>query len=195
MDAPIFSQDWHSHNIPALTEVLAKFKGQPNIHALEIGCFEGMGTLWMLNNILTDPSCFIECVDTFQGSAEHAHFGIPFETSRLKFLTNINNDRKVGLRVGTSSNVLAEMISDRRRQFDIVYVDASHMAVDVLSDLVLSWPLLKKGGVMFMDDMEWPGTDGSALHTPKPAITAFLNIYCEQLKILHMGYSVAVEKV
>ena len=106
MSDPVFSADWHSHNIPALTEVLAKFKGQSNIRALEIGCFEGKGTLWMLENILTDKASRITCIDTFQGSAEHAHFGMSFETARLKFQTNIGDDPKVSLIVGKSHAVL-----------------------------------------------------------------------------------------
>ena len=36
-----FTKDWFSGNIPLWTEVLAPFKGKPNIHYLEIGVFGG----------------------------------------------------------------------------------------------------------------------------------------------------------
>ncbi len=39
--------------------------------------------------------------------------------------------------------------------FDVVYVDASHMAGDVLSDAVLAWKLLAPGGIMIFDDYAW----------------------------------------
>jgi hypothetical protein len=33
--------------------------------------------------------------------------------------------------------------------------DGSHRARDVLEDAVLSWPLLKVGGIMLFDDYLW----------------------------------------
>lgn len=41
------------------------------------------------------------------------------------------------------------------QQFDLIYIDGSHMRVDVMMDAVLAWPLLKAGGVMVFDDYEW----------------------------------------
>ena len=39
--------------------------------------------------------------------------------------------------------------------FDFIYIDGSHMRVDVLLDAVLAWQLLKPGGIMALDDYEW----------------------------------------
>jgi hypothetical protein len=39
--------------------------------------------------------------------------------------------------------------------FDFIYIDGSHMRVDVLLDAVLAWQLLKPGGFMVLDDYEW----------------------------------------
>lgn len=195
MNAPVFTADWFSQNIPALTEVLAKFKGQPDIRTLEIGCFEGRGTLWLLNNILTDETSSIDCIDTFGGSAEHSDLNFPFHDVQQHFLHNIGANYRVATYKGKSDETLTRLrYNGYGCDYDIVYVDGSHMAVDVLSDLVLSWPLLKQGGIMFMDDFEWPGTDGIEIHRPKVAIEAFLRIFADQLKIVHQGYSVAVEK-
>ena len=35
---------------------------------------------------------------------------------------------------------------------DVAYIDGSHRACDVLTDAVLSWPLLKVGGMIVFDD-------------------------------------------
>lgn len=48
-----FTEDWFSGNIPLWTEVLAPFKGKPDIHYLEIGVWEGRSAIWVLENILT----------------------------------------------------------------------------------------------------------------------------------------------
>ena len=38
--------------------------------------------------------------------------------------------------------------------YDLVYLDGSHMAADVLEDAVLSFPLLKPGGILIFDDYQ-----------------------------------------
>lgn len=190
MNAPAYTIDWFSQNIEALTQVLAKFKGRPNVRALEIGCFEGRGTLWLLDNILTGQGSWIHCIDTFTGSAEHEHFGIGFADTFQRFTENVPVNRRT-LDHQESSEALRRLC----KEFDIAYIDGSHTAPDVLSDLVLTWPLIKKGGIMFMDDFLWPGTDQVEQHRPRIAIEAFLSIFTEQLKIVYQGYSVAVEKL
>jgi predicted O-methyltransferase YrrM len=78
--------------------------------------------------------------------------------------------------------------------YDIVYIDGSHAAPDVLADAVLSWSLLKKGGIMIFDDymLDWelPPQD-----RPKIAIEAFLRIHKNELQKLHQGYQIIVKKI
>ena len=82
---------------------------------------------------------------------------------------------------------LADLIAERRPEpFDLVYIDGSHQAPDVLTDAVLAFQLLKVGGVMIFDDYLWsmdrPGTQ-DVLMMPKPAIDAFLNIFQRKTNI------------
>lgn len=59
---------------------------------------------------------------------------------------------------GCSDEHLARLIAGGFRQrFDLVYIDGSHYSHDVLSDAVLSFPLLKVGGHMLFDDYLWRG--------------------------------------
>jgi hypothetical protein len=59
---------------------------------------------------------------------------------------------------------------------------------------VLSWPLLKQGGLMTFDDYEWQ-QDPNVLRRPKPAIDAFLTVYKTRYRLVHKGYQVTVEKL
>ena len=52
---------------------------------------------------------------------------------------------------GTSENKLIELIN-KGVLADLIYIDGSHLAKDVLSDAILSWKLLKPSGVMIFDD-------------------------------------------
>ena len=64
-----FSQDWFSHNIPNFEFIKTILPERNNI--LEIGCFEGRASCWMLENFIGDHGELV-CIDTFKGSAEHA---------------------------------------------------------------------------------------------------------------------------
>ena len=77
--------------------------------------------------------------------------------------------------------------------YDIVYIDGSHAAPDVIVDTVLSWQLLKKGGIMIFDDYLW-NRDWSPEKTPKIAVDAFLNIFKKELQVIHMKFQVIIKK-
>ena len=49
---PRFSVDWFSNNIPTWNRYLKRFKGK-EVNAMEVGSYEGMSALWLLDNILT----------------------------------------------------------------------------------------------------------------------------------------------
>jgi hypothetical protein len=57
----------------------------------------------------------------------------------------------------------------------------------------MAWPLLKSGGVMVFDDYTW-GDPRDLLHRPKLAVDAFVNIYAEELSLVHIGYQLALRK-
>ena len=71
-----FQADWFSPTIDEWTETLAEYKAKPNVSFLEIGSFEGRSAIWLLENILTDPTAHLTCVDTWHGSAEHQGTGL-----------------------------------------------------------------------------------------------------------------------
>lgn len=87
---------------------------------------------------------------------------------------------------------------DMRESYDFIYIDGDHHAASVLEDAVLSFPLLKKGGIMIFDDYRWGEqleTTPERLNIPKPAIDAFLDIYADKIKVLLKDYQVIIEKI
>jgi hypothetical protein len=67
---PKYSVDWFSNNIPGWEKLFSSLgiKGTHFLNFLEVGCFEGRATNYMLENILTGRECKIHVVDTFGGS-------------------------------------------------------------------------------------------------------------------------------
>lgn len=68
-DGFIFTADWFSHNIPVWQRILNEIKNKKN-NILEIGCFEGRATVWMIRNLLLHPESTITVVDSFAMGSE-----------------------------------------------------------------------------------------------------------------------------
>lgn len=200
---PHFTEDWTSGHFPAwerlFFEVLGWDPGQPRL-AVEVGSFEGRSTLWFLEHLLRHPNSRIACIDTFEGGAEHtaAQTGGLLDRFRANLEASTRAHKAEVLR-GDSFSGLSALIA-RGLRADLVYIDGSHAAPDVLADLVLAFRLLPPGGVILCDDYLWaraPTAQIDILDSPKLAIDAFTNIHRRRLELVPWGYhwQLAVRKV
>ena len=196
-----FTEDWFSHVVPVWDQIL--FTHAPS-RLLEIGSYEGRSTCYLIEYLTAARSIELHCVDTWQGGVEHDRSGMVAVEQR--FDKNVARARAAAPRrvelhkhKGLSSDVLARLLaSGLREHFDLIYVDGSHQAPDVLLDAVLSFQLLKVGGVLIFDDYVWamgePG-EQDYYQMPKPAIDAFVNVHQRKLKALQYPlYQVYFEK-
>jgi len=163
---------------------------------LEIGCFEGRASVWMLQNGL-DPDGKLTCIDTFQGSEEHAAMGLDLNELFETFKQNVDEgkvaDQVVEAIRATSYEGLAQVIR-LGDMYDFIYVDGSHTAPDVMTDACMAFGLLKKGGIMLFDDYLWNHVPG-ILHRPKLAVDLFVTLFSEKAELLMLGYQLAVRKI
>ena len=188
-DEAEFTFDWFSDNIPLWKTGLARFVGKPNLRFLEVGCFEGQSTIWLLENILTGDNCTVTVVDSFEGGADHHDKGIDFaRTEELFHHNTARNAHRLEVLKGLSQWKLREI----EKHFDFVFIDGSHAASDVLEDAVLSFRLLKPGGVN-ADDLEWDAYTDEAKN-PRIAIEACLRCFAGQFDVLSKGYQLILEK-
>lgn len=181
-----FTTRWHTKVIDNWALQLADYRGRPNLRYLEIGVFEGRSVIWMLENVLTDPSSLITAIDVFMADYEQtfdANVRAAGATDRISKL------------VGPSQQHLRPL---EPASFDIIYVDGSHTADDVLADAVLAWPLLRDGGLMIFDDYGWEGRPtGGPLPLellPRLAIDAFITAYRNEIELVHRDYQVFVRR-
>jgi predicted O-methyltransferase YrrM len=177
-----FSQDYVSDRSSVWNEHLAGFKGRENLQMLEIGSFEGRSAIWFLSHVLTQPSSTITCIDPFW----HRIIEIRFDHN-IKVSGYSSRVKKIK---GLSQQVLPLF---REKSFDLVYIDGSHRAEDVRADALLSWSILKPGGVAIFDDYLWE-LELPTEERPQIAIDEFLNEFRSQLEILHSGYQLIVRK-
>lgn len=182
-----FTRDMFSDRIETWSRVLAPFVGKPDLHYLEVGVFEGRSVVWMLENVLTDPSARVTAIDIFPDDLEQRFRGNVELTGRRDSVTTM---------VGPSQDLLATLPAD---SVDIAYIDGSHTADDVLADAVLVWRLLRVGGVLVFDDFLWVGRGKKELLPvelrPSLAVSSFLTSYRNTIEVLHNDYQVIVRKI
>ena len=183
-----YTRDWFTHNAPVLDAVLAPLKGTP-ARGLEVGVFEGRSTVWLLEHILTHSDATLTWIDTFEGGPDHAGMDLSGLEDRFRANTAAHAHKLTGHK-GKSQEVLKTLPP---ASFDFAYIDASHEAADVLADAVLTWPLLKPGGLLGFDDYEWH-LNPAPEHRPGPGIDAFLSAMCGRYDLVHKGYQVWVRK-
>lgn len=185
-----YSIDWFSAHIPTWEAVLPRFTPRK---VLEIGSFEGRSTCYLIQRFSQEWPLEIHCVDTWEGGIEHGEMRMS-EVER-RFDNNIAVARRgarhpVDLRKhkSYSHKALAQLLAaGHADSFDVIYVDGSHQAPDVLSDAVLAFHLLRSGGLMIFDDYLWamdPPGHQDPMKMPKPAVDAFVNIFQRRMVVM-----------
>ena len=173
---------------------LAPFIGMP-VHGLEIGSYEGASALWMMENILTHPQSQLTCVDTWLGEDNQQIHNVNLEQAEKNFLANTAAYRECfPKRIVVVKGDSARMVRQLGTQYSFAYIDGSHQAPDVLVDAISAYLVLKRDGVMIFDDYLWH-PDLGMLHEPKIAIDAFMFMFKERIKVLDIGYQVAIVKL
>jgi predicted O-methyltransferase YrrM len=195
----LYSQDWFTHNSTNFTDcknrLVEEFGEVTSI--LEIGCYEGRSTCWMLENMLSDTGTII-CIDPFTTSENgQADPAVRDSVLEGRFNHNVNLSKKSTQTVNVIPTVsytsLATLISSGK-QFDFIYVDGDHTGEAAMTDACMSWGLLRTGGIMLFDDYFWDHAP-DMLDRPKAAIDAFMNTFTRRFKVTGVGYQIAIQKL
>ena len=202
-----FTNDWFQ-NSKAIWDQLIPQINPTKI--LEIGSYEGASACYLIDKYSESNCIEMHCIDNWEGGLEHKIGGeamTDMSSVEKNFLHNVtiskeHSKSEVSLHIhkGPSDLKLAEMLaSGKKNYFDLIYIDGSHQAPDVLCDAILSFRLLRIGGVIIFDDYLWNeklpyGVD--PIRSPKLAIDAFTNIYCRKIKIIPSRlYQLYIQKI
>lgn len=176
-----FSTDWFSRHIPVWEKI---FNDLNPVSVLEIGSYEGRSTVWMMEKMQEGT---IACVDIWQD-----------EKVKDTFLSNINlahgKSQVIPYIFNTSSSDFLAMTYNSRKKYDLVYVDGSHAANDVVSDAIGAFHVCRSGGVIIFDDYGGGELGGEPQDSPRIAIDAFLKCFKREIEVIHKDYQVAVRK-
>jgi hypothetical protein len=155
---------------------LLPMAGRPNLQFLQIGAFTGDASVWMLENVLTDPSSLLMDVDTWGGSDEADHKEFDWHDVHMTYLTRMNKYPNVRAYRRSSEGFFRAGYAAPLPPFDFIYIDGDHRAPSVLRDAMSAFDCLKVGGILAFDDYTWNSQRGP-FYNPGPGIDAFSQIY------------------
>ena len=187
-----FSEDWFTTHIPAWEPVLSELDGRQS-RLLELGSFEGMSSCFLLWRL---RDAHLTCVDTFGGRSVWAAYGIPTANLETTFDRNVSlvDAGRVRKLVGNTRDVLPKLVA-AGEQFDFVYIDASHRALDALVDAALTWQVLAQGGLAIFDDYGAIPLGEDPMLRPVAAIDAFVSVVRRELEIVSSERQLIVRKI
>ena len=196
-----FQHRWFDAAIRADWEKLTSHLRDKKLQVLEIGCYEGASTTWMLDHLVKHPESSLTVVDTFEGGLEHQQTekASEYDLSSLenRFWANVSKcqDYKQKLHVmkGNSDDALLALRKENKK-FDFIYIDASHTALDVLHDAVLCWRMLNLRGTLVFDDWRWRGFLEDC-YNPRIAIQAFLFCAESEIETVETEYQMWITRI
>lgn len=189
------THDYFSPNIPFWEKWFSEEITAAPLRVLEIGSWQGGSAAWMLDKVISRRRGQLTCIDTFEGSSEHAGM-IASLGRRLEDIFDENIARTghgdlVRKLVGKSQEVLPDL---RGEKFDLIYVDGAHEAKYVIQDVVLGWPLVRTGGFMLFDDLNFTFHDRPEQNTAR-AVEFFLSVFSDDLEIVSRRHQLLVRRI
>lgn len=179
--------DWTTCHAEHWRTWLAEFIGAPCV-GLEVGVFEGRSSAWFLEHICTHRLSRLVAIDPWAAKSHDNRLAIA--------------ESGHGLRYQFHPDQAEDLLSQWHRggfRFDWIYLDGAKEAARVVEQSVLSWRMLRPGGVLIWDDYQWQWTETCKSIRPSippgPAIDAFLAFYAGELELIAKGWQVAVRKI
>jgi hypothetical protein len=198
-DLPFGHKKYFLEAIDYFNNTYAKFKND-TIKVLEVGTYTGIS---LINIIKSIPNSIGVGIDKWTNYIEGDNNNkvemldnmdeLEIESSFYKNVAIEGLENRITGIKGDSYEVLFEMMKENK-MFDFIYIDGSHLSFDCYSDLLISWRLLARGGLLAIDDYLY-NAEGAVVDSPFEGINHFLKKHQHEVNILHKGYRVFLIKV
>ena len=156
---------------------------------LEIGCYEGLSSVYFADNFIDNQNSSLTCVDPFLNIDNNDHSVHLDNGEELNFdynISNCKNTDKITVHKITSD----KFFENNNRTFNFIYIDGCHEPDFIKRDMENSFKFLEKNGIMWMDD--YRGGDGSG--AIKKQMDEILEKYNGQFELILKGYQLAIRK-
>lgn len=138
----------------ALRTAIKKF-GNKRVDVIEIGTYKGINAREILKRLNINQLILIDTWDNYLGYKEFRGESLKkVYKDAINLLKKSKNFSKIKVIKNYSEKSLKELVP---RKFDFIYLDGNHDYQYVKKDLELSWPLLRKGGILGGHDIDFTG--------------------------------------
>ena len=184
--------DWFTTKISILMHYLKQYKFDTEINVLEIGSFEGRSAIFFVNYF---NNINLICVDTWEKSNEESdkemQKNINFKLVEKNFDNNMKSySSNIKKYKGTSK---AFFKNNNFKNLDFIFIDGSHKYEDVINDATSSFKLLKIGGFILFDDLNWFYYK-DLKENPAYAINKFLKTFQNEIEIVFVSKQLLIKK-
>lgn len=156
-----WNNNWHKEGCPT------------NLKCLEVGCFEGQASIWILEHLVGENGSF---------------YAIDFFNAEDTFDHNIKTVKKEHLTKKIKGDAVVEMsalLKEHSSTFHFIYIDASKLASENCFALLIAERLLSVGGKIVVDDFLWSKSyDKDSRESPRLGILLFeqMTLLCKSIK-------------
>ena len=183
-----FSTFWFLNNYKVFGNFLPKDFNK-KFKYLEIGSFEGMSALFVLNFWKNSN---VTCIDTWETSADKSQIlNYNFKNVEEKFDLNLKNYSH--LKIKSSSASALKNFKEKNLFFDLIYIDGSHNGKDIYDDAKASFEILNINGLIIFDDII--NIYNEIEIQPHHAFEKFYHMNKKKLKILYLKNIAIVQKI
>lgn len=180
----------HNYNWFVNSNINQKLGGYINnndkINILEIGCFEGLSSVFFADNFIDNDSSTLTLVDPFSTIADNDHTKYNLLEAEKNFDYNLSickNKNKIDIQKITSD----KFFENNKKKFDFIYIDGSHECEQIKKDMDNAYKILNEKGIMWMDDY-LGGDQGNT--DIKDTMDSWIQSHnCE---IIFQGYQIAI---
>lgn len=165
---------------------------------LEIGCFEGLTSNYIVEKLLDKKNGKLVCVDPLSDEylgSNPLKKRLPYFYKQFdRFIFNTKRSRnKIELMRVKSSESYKELLQNYKNAFDLIYIDGDHRASVVYNDAVNCFELCKNNGVLIFDDYT-EGGDYLGEEATRHGVDKFLLKFIGKYEILFKNSQVALRK-
>jgi len=186
----MYSCDLTSSLKESLRYLYPQIKDYPVMKCVEIGSFEGRGSVLLHDHLCKNKDSILYCIDPFddeyvKGNDKMAFWNDACNGQYIKFKTNTSNLSKI-IEMKGVSDIMIPTLEDN--SIDFCYIDGDHSPDQVYKDIINMFGKMKNGSIVLFDDYLW---EMNGIVT-KIGIDRFLNEYIDKYELLFKKYQLAI---
>ena len=183
-----FSNKWFLNNFDIFNYFLPENKNE-KFNYLEIGCFEGLSSFYVLSQFKFVNAYFVDIWDEPNKNSK----SLTGDFNKVEKLFDENLSKFNFTKIKDDSVISMRKLLRKNMNFDFIYIDGSHNGEDILSDAIEAFKILKKGGLIFFDDfLQYELNRKIQSYV---GIEKFLELYSNDLQIVFFQNNLVVKKI